>query len=85
MKEKAETEEVDSDATAQALIQTPVALLGALLATPGGAATGLSVARALGRNWPLVLLLVLSGALFWPAQTAEAAFAAEELDVHGAE
>jgi hypothetical protein len=45
----------------------------------------LSVARALGRNWPLVLLLVLSGALFWPAQTAEAAFAAEELDVHGAE
>ena len=85
MKEKAETEEVDSDATAQALIQIPVALLGALFATPDAAATGLSVAGALGRNWPFVLMLVLGGALFWPAQTAEAAFVAEELDVHGAE
>jgi hypothetical protein len=81
LKEKAETEEVGSDATAQALIQTPVALLGALSATPGGAATGLGVARALGRNWPLILLLVLGGALFWPAQNAEAEFAAEELGV----
>jgi hypothetical protein len=81
LKEKAHTQEVVGDATAQALIQTPVALLGAQFATPGGAATGLSVARALGRNWPLVLLLVLGGALFWPAQTAEGEFAAEELDV----
>ena len=81
LKEKADTQEVVSDATAPALIQTPVALLGALFATPGGAATGLSVSRALGRNWPLVLLLVLGGALFWPAQTAEGEFAAEELDV----
>jgi heme exporter protein D len=80
-KEKADTQEMISDATAQALIQTPVALLGALFATPGGAATGLSVARALGRNWPLVLLLVLGGALFWPAQTAEEELAAEELGV----
>jgi hypothetical protein len=80
-KEKADTQEMVSDATAQALIQTPVALLGALFATPGGAATGLGVARALGRNWPLVLLLVLGGALFWPAQTAEEEFVAEELGV----
>jgi hypothetical protein len=80
LKEHADTQEMISDAKAQALIQTPVALLGALFATPG-AATGLSVARALGRNWPLVLLLVLGGALFWPAQTAEEEFAAEELDV----
>jgi hypothetical protein len=36
---------------------------------------------ALGRNWPFVLLLVMGGALLWPAQTAEAEFAAEELDV----
>ena len=43
------------------------------------------MARALGRNWQLVLLLVLGGALFWPAQTAEAVFAAEELDVHWAD
>jgi hypothetical protein len=81
LKEKADTQEVVSDATAQALIQTPAILLGALSATPGGAATGLSAARVLARNWPLVLLLALGGALFWPAQTAEAEFAAEELDV----
>ena len=81
LKEHADTQEMISDATAQALMQTPVALLGPLIATPGGAATGLSVARALGRNWPLVLLLVLGGALFWPVQTTEEEFAAEELDV----
>ena len=46
LKENADTQEMISDATAQALIQTPVALLGALFATPGGAATGLSVAHA---------------------------------------
>jgi hypothetical protein len=81
LKEKADTHEMISDITAQALRHTPVALLGALFAMPGGAATGLGVARALGRNWPLVLLLVLGGALFWPAQTTEEEFAAEELGV----
>jgi hypothetical protein len=30
----------------------------------------LSVARLLGRNFPLVLLLVMIGALFWPAEEA---------------
>jgi hypothetical protein len=80
LKEKADTQEMISD-TAQALIHTPVALLGSLFAMPGGAATGLGVARALGRNWPLVLFLVLGGALFWPAQTTEEEFAAEELGV----
>jgi hypothetical protein len=79
--EELKTPEMISNATAQALMQTPVALLGALFATPGGAVTGLSVARALGRNWPLVLLLLLSGALFWPAQPTEEEFAAEELGV----
>ena len=33
---------------------------------PGGAAGALSAAPLLGRNWPLVLLLVMTGALFWP-------------------
>ncbi|MFZ0851976.1 MAG: hypothetical protein WAO08_22575 [Hyphomicrobiaceae bacterium] len=80
LKENADTQEMISDATAQALIQTPVALLGALFATPGGAATGLSVAQ-LGRNWPLVLLLLLGGALFWPAQPTEEELAAEQLGV----
>ena len=83
LKENADKQEMISDATASEAsdYKTPVALLGALFATPGGAATGLSVARALGRNWPLVLLLVLGGAPFWPAQTAEEEFAAEELGV----
>jgi hypothetical protein len=35
---------------------------------PGGATSALKVARILGRNYPLVLLLVLIGALFWPTE-----------------
>jgi hypothetical protein len=62
----ADTGDVVSEATAQAVIQTPIALLGALVSMPGGAASALSIARLLGRNLPLVLLLVLIGALFWP-------------------
>jgi hypothetical protein len=63
---KNDTEELVSDATAQALAQTPIALLGAVMTMPGGAAGALSAAPLLGRNWPLVLLLVMTGALFWP-------------------
>jgi hypothetical protein len=65
---KTDTEELVSDATAQALVQTPIALLGALMTMPGGAAGALSAARLLGRNWPLVLFLVMIGALFWPTE-----------------
>ena len=68
---KTDTEEVVSDATAQALVQTPIALLGALMTAPGGAAGALSAARVLGRNWPLVLLLVMIGVLFWPTKENE--------------
>jgi hypothetical protein len=57
---------VMSDTTAQAVMQAPVALLGAGLPAPGGATTALKVARILGRNFPLVLLLVMISALFWP-------------------
>jgi hypothetical protein len=67
--EKADTEEVVSDATAQAMMQAPIALLGAMFTSPGGATTALKVARILGRNFPLVLLLVMIGALFWPTET----------------
>jgi hypothetical protein len=70
--EKTDTEEVVSEATAQALVQGPIALLGALVTMPGGAAGALSAARLLGRNWPLVLLLVLIGSLFWPTLEATA-------------
>jgi hypothetical protein len=64
--EESDTQEVVSDAAAQAIAQTPIALLGALMTTPGGATPALGVARLLGRNFPLVLLLVMIGALFWP-------------------
>ena len=69
--EQMDTQEVLSDATAQALVQAPVALLGALLTTPGGATSAFRVARLLGRNLPLVLLLVLIGALLWPTGSAQ--------------
>jgi hypothetical protein len=65
--EKTDTGEVMSDAAAQAAVQAPIALLGTLLTTGGGASSALSVARVLGRNLPFVVLAVLLGALFWPA------------------
>jgi uncharacterized membrane protein YhaH (DUF805 family) len=68
-----DTEEVVSDATAQAMVQTPIALLGALFTS--SPATALGGIRLLARNLPLVLLLVMIGALVWPTQPA-----AEELE-----
>ena len=68
---KTDTEQVVSDATAGAMVQTPIALLGALMTMPGGAAGALGAARLLGRNWPLVLLLVAIGALFLPTKNDE--------------
>jgi hypothetical protein len=64
--EQADTGEVVSDATAEAMVQAPLALLGALFSAPGGDAGAFKIARVLGRNFPLVLLLVMIGALFWP-------------------
>ena len=66
----ADTGNVVSEATAQAVVQTPIALLGALFSMPGGPASALSIARVLGRNFPLVLLLLMIGALFWPSDDA---------------
>jgi len=71
--EEADTQEVVSDATAQALMQAPLALLGGLFATPGGGTAALKVAGILGRNYALVLLLVLIGALFWPIEEEQEA------------
>jgi hypothetical protein len=67
---QADTQEVVSEATAQAVVQAPLALLGALFAAPGGASSALKVAQVVGRNFPLVLLLVIIGALFWPSDRA---------------
>jgi uncharacterized membrane protein YebE (DUF533 family) len=69
--EETDTQGVASDATVQAITQAPVALLGALFASPGGATSALKVARILGRNFPLVLLLVMIGALFWPTEKTD--------------
>ena len=66
--EAANAQQVMSDATAQAIAQAPLAMLGALFATPGGTATALKAAGVVGRNWPLALLLVMIGVLFWPAE-----------------
>jgi hypothetical protein len=60
-----DTKEVFNEATSQAMAQAPLALLGALFTTPGRATSALKVAQLLGRNFPLVLLLVI-GALVWP-------------------
>jgi hypothetical protein len=68
---KTDTEELVSDATAEALVQTPIALLGAFMTMPGGTSGVLGAARVLGRNWPLVLLLVMIGALFWPTKSGD--------------
>jgi hypothetical protein len=65
--EQTDTQNVVSEATAQAMGQAPFALLGALATAPGGATTLLPIVRILARNLPLVLLLVMIGALFWPA------------------
>ena len=69
--EASDTQGVVSDATAQAMVQAPLAMLGALFTAPGGASTAIKVAGILGRNYPLVLLLVLIGALFWPTESDE--------------
>jgi hypothetical protein len=68
---KIDTEELVSDATAEALVQTPIALLGALMTMPGATSGALGAARVLGRNWPLVLLLTMIGALFWPTKNVD--------------
>lgn len=60
-----------SEAATQAVAQMPLALLGALMTTPAGAALATAVVRALGRNLPLVLLLALVAALFWPKEMTE--------------
>jgi hypothetical protein len=66
--EETDTQEVAGDAVVQAVTQAPIGLLGALFTSPGGATGVLKVARVLGRNFPLVLLLVMIGALFWPSE-----------------
>ena len=67
--EVADTSSVATEVAAQA----PLAVVGALLTLPGGASSALKVVQLLGRNLPLVLLLVTIGALFWPSGEGEGA------------
>ncbi len=66
--EQSNTAEVATDATAQAAVQLPLALLGTLMTTPLGPGAAAGGAKMLLRNLPLVLLLALIGLLFWPSQ-----------------
>ncbi len=80
--EATDTASVATDAAAQAAVQAPLALLGALFATPAGPAMLAGGTKALARNIPLVVLLALIGMLFWP--TGEEAQAADAAAPNGA-
>jgi hypothetical protein len=58
-----------SDAAAEAISQAPIALLGSIFAIRP--ATALSAARVIGRNWPLAVLLLLIGGLFWSSRRVD--------------
>lgn len=62
-----------SNVASEMAAQAPLALVGGLLSLPGGPSTLLKVAKVLGKNFPLVLLLVVIGALFWPTKETAAA------------
>jgi hypothetical protein len=70
---KADTADVAGDTAAAAAVQMPLAVLGALFSSAAGPSSVLSLARVLGRNLPLVLMLVALGILFWPKSAEEAA------------
>jgi uncharacterized membrane protein YhaH (DUF805 family) len=81
--EKTDTEEVIGTAAAQAIVQTPIALLGALLTS--SPATAIGGVRLLARNLPLVLLLVMIGSLFWPTTQLDEDSQDERLKPNGAD
>jgi hypothetical protein len=71
--DKTDTAGVTSDATAQAAVQLPMALLGTLLTTPMGPGVAMGGAKMVMRNLPLVILVALLGLLFWPSAPDAAA------------
>jgi hypothetical protein len=60
--------EVGTEAAAQAAAQLPIAMLGALFTSPVGPSAAVGGIKMMGRNIPLVVLLVLLGMLFWPTK-----------------
>jgi hypothetical protein len=67
--EQNDTAAVATDAAAQAAVQAPLALLGALLTTPMGPSAVAGGAKLVARNIPLVVLLALIAMLFWPSES----------------
>jgi len=68
---EAQAEAEDTPAVAKEVaMQAPLALLSALLASPMGPSSAFGIAKLLGRNLPLVLLLVIGGFLLWPRDPA---------------
>jgi hypothetical protein len=74
-----EVADVKAEAADTSLVATevakeaPLALLGGLLTTPGGLGMVVKVAKMLGNNYALVLLLVAVGTLLWPTEETKAA------------
>lgn len=71
----ADTADVATEAAAA--VQMPLALLGALFSSPVGPTALLGLMRVLGRNLPLVLMLVAMGVLFG-SKSAEETVADED-------
>jgi hypothetical protein len=69
--------------SSETLLQVPMAILGAILTAPGGPSSAFRVARLLGRNFPLVLLLVMISGLFWPAEDEDKAQGTAEVGGEG--
>ncbi len=69
---EADTSTVSAEAATQAAVQLPIALLGSVLTTPAGPASAIGLARLIGRNLSLVVLLALIALLFWPTTSADA-------------
>jgi len=78
--ESADTSSVATDAAAQVAVQAPLALLGALFASPAGPASLVSGAKMVVRNLPLVVLLALLSLLFWPTEPSAEAGDSEDVD-----
>jgi hypothetical protein len=70
--EAVDTANVATDVAAQAALQAPLALAGALLSTPVGPTALANGAKTVVRHLPLVMLLALIALLFWPTEQTAA-------------
>lgn len=76
---EAKAEQSDTPSVAQEVaMQAPLALLSAVMASPFGPTSALSMVKVLGRNIPLVVLLAISAFLMWPRDEQAAATSAAD-------